>query len=44
MKMEYLAIFHVHEPHNKNGVVDRKNRTLQKMATMLNESNVEKYF
>ena len=29
----------------QNGVVERKNRTLQEMArTMLNESNVEKYF
>jgi len=29
----------------QNGVVERKNRTLQEMArTMINESNVEKYF
>jgi len=29
----------------QNGVVERNNRTLQEMAgTMLNESNVEKYF
>jgi len=29
----------------QNGVVERKNKTLQEMArTMLNESNVEEYF
>jgi len=34
-----------HQTPQQNGVVERKNRTLQEMTrTILNESNVEKYF
>ena len=37
--------FSVHRTPQQNGVVERKNRTLQEMArTMLNENNLPKYF
>lgn len=44
MKKGSHIIFHARTPQ-QNGVTERKNRTLQEMTrTILNESNVKKYF
>jgi hypothetical protein len=43
--MEFKGSTHVVTPHNKNGVVERKNRHIAKIArAMLNERNLPNYF
>lgn len=45
MLMEFPMISPARELHNKNGFVERKNRTLQEITrTMINETNMDKHF
>ena len=45
MSMELTTIFSAPRTPQQNGVVERKNTTLQEMTrTILNENNIPKYF
>lgn len=45
MNMEYHTTFMHQENQNKNGVVERNNRSLEELVRiMLNESSLPKYF